>query len=313
MENNRRKLHVVTAYRPCYKQYRKLTKKGRLGQTVWEQHVRFYKEVEGIKEPQPRALFDEYLFGSIKKWRSKGEEIVLVIDANEDVYKGPFAEHLASIGVDMTCAYQKVHKQKMPSSHQSGSLPIMGIFVTPGITCEHSFIARYGCSVGDHRGPHYLDIWLKSVLGTNDPPLRLLGGQKLQVKAAPRIMKKYNADLNDVTDRHRMLKKSKKLTKQVKRVEDLPDTSLEKAAVQIKLDKYDDEYREMQLGCEDCCRKIRVGELEYCQDVRVLVKRRNVINWLINYHEKKLAGGTNKMKKKKLRQICIAMKLPAPG
>ena len=154
----------------------------------------------------------------------------------------------------------------------------MGIFVTPGITCEHSFIARYGCSVGDHRGPHYLDIWLKSNLGTNDPPLRSLGGQKLQVKAAPRIMRKYNTDLNEVTDRHRMLRKSKKLTKQVKRVADLPDTLLEKAAVQIKLDKYNDKYREMQLGCEDRCRKIRVGELEYCQDVRVLVKRRNVIN-----------------------------------
>ena len=55
-------------------------------------------------------------------------------------------------------------------------------------------------------------------------------------------MKKYNADLKDVTDRHKMLKKSKKLTKKVKRVENLPDTSLEKAAVQIKLDKYDDEY-----------------------------------------------------------------------
>ena len=79
-------------------------------------------------------------------------------------------------------------------------------------------------------------------------------------------MRKYNADLNDVTDRHRMLKKSKKLTKQVKRVADLPDTSLEKAAVQIKLDKYNDKFREMQLGCEDRCWKIRVGELEYCQD-----------------------------------------------
>ena len=112
----------MTAYRPYVKQYQKLTKKGRIGQTVWEQHVPFYKEVEGIEEPHPRALFDEYLFGSIKKWRSKGEEIVLVIDASEDVYKGPFAEHLASIGVNMTCAYQKMHKQKMLHSHQSSSL-----------------------------------------------------------------------------------------------------------------------------------------------------------------------------------------------
>ena len=64
-------------------------------------------------------------------------------------------------------------------------------------------------------------------------------------------MKKYNTDLKEVTERHRMSKKSKRLLKQVKRVADLPDTSIEKAAVQVKLDKYDDEYREMQLGCEN--------------------------------------------------------------
>ena len=97
------------------------------------------------------------------------------MDANKDVYKSLFAKHLASIGVDMTCAYQKVHKQKMLSSHQSGSLPIKGIFVTPGIDCEHSFIARYGVSVGNHRGPHYLNVSLESALGTSNPPLRLLG------------------------------------------------------------------------------------------------------------------------------------------
>ena len=34
LENDGRKLRVVTAYRPCVKQYRKLTKKGRIGQTV---------------------------------------------------------------------------------------------------------------------------------------------------------------------------------------------------------------------------------------------------------------------------------------
>ena len=55
-------------------------------------------------------------------------------------------------------------------------------------------------------------------------------------------MKKYNADLNEVTDRHRMLKKLRKVKAQVESVADLPDTSLEKAAVQTKMDKYHDEY-----------------------------------------------------------------------
>ena len=79
--------------------------------------MRFYKEVEGIKEPHPCQLFHKFLFSKIKKWQSKCEELILVIDAKEDVYKGLFAEHLVDIGVEMTCAYKKIHKQRIWYHH----------------------------------------------------------------------------------------------------------------------------------------------------------------------------------------------------
>ena len=59
---------------------------------------------------------------------------MLLIDANEDVYKGPFADHLAEEGVDMECAYFKLHLERMPESHTT--LPLLGCFVTPGIDVE---------------------------------------------------------------------------------------------------------------------------------------------------------------------------------
>ena len=70
---------------------------------------------------------------------------MLFIDANEDVYKGPFANHLAEEDVDMECAYFRVHLQKMSPSHSS--LPIIGCFVTPSIDVEFSFIGRFGMGV----------------------------------------------------------------------------------------------------------------------------------------------------------------------
>ena len=56
---------------------------------MWEQHWRYYR-LEGVPDPEPRKLFDEWLFGHIKEWRKDNKEIMLLIDANKDIYKGPF-------------------------------------------------------------------------------------------------------------------------------------------------------------------------------------------------------------------------------
>ena len=175
LNNDGRKLRIITAYRPNRKPYRKGPNKDRLGETVWEQHFRYYWSI-GVPDPKPRKLFDEWLFGRIKEWREEHEEILLLIDANEDIYKGPFADHLAK--VEMECAYFRLHQRKMPPSHSS--LPIMACLVTAGVDVESYFIGRFGLGVGDHRGPHFIDMSLESALGTSDPRAKSIEGRKLQ-------------------------------------------------------------------------------------------------------------------------------------
>ena len=68
---------------------------------------------------------------------------------NKYIYMGPFANYLAKEGVDLEYTYFKVHQQKMPPSHSS--LPIMGIFVSPGIYCKSSLDAPRFCNHGQHR------------------------------------------------------------------------------------------------------------------------------------------------------------------
>ena len=93
-----------------------------------------------ISDPKPIALFDDYLFGKVEGWRAAGKEVLLAIDANENVYHGKFAKRLAEVGVELTSAYSKVHEKKMPTSHSRGTLPIKGFFSSPGIDIEAYFI-----------------------------------------------------------------------------------------------------------------------------------------------------------------------------
>ena len=211
IEYNGHKFRVVTAYRPCGNRTKKKGKKG-VRQTVWHQHRRYYKRSQGIRKPKVRKLFDEYLFSLLKKWRADGEEVVLAIDANEPVYKGKFADRLADKKVNMVSAYTRVHNEEMPASHMRGSKAIMGLFVSPGVDCLAYFIGRFKLGVGDHRGPHLLDVPLSCVLGSDELVPRSLAGRKLQVKDVPRCRKKYNNDLLDLRKEHRMPSKLKRST-----------------------------------------------------------------------------------------------------
>ena len=70
-----------------------------------------------MDDPHLIKLFDKHLFALIKECRLNQEEVVLMIDANEDVYKGKFAKAIAKPGVELDSAYDQVHENMMPSSH----------------------------------------------------------------------------------------------------------------------------------------------------------------------------------------------------
>ena len=58
-----------------------------------------------MEDPRPIELFANHLFTLIKECRLNGEEVVLMIDANEDVYKGKFADAMAKPGIELESAY----------------------------------------------------------------------------------------------------------------------------------------------------------------------------------------------------------------
>ena len=91
----------------------------------------------------------------------------------------------------------------------------MAFLATPGVDCKAYFIGCFKLGVGDHRGPHALDVPIASVLGTDEILPRSLEGRKLQVKDVPRCRKKYNADLKQVTANHNMESRMEKIDRKV--------------------------------------------------------------------------------------------------
>ena len=96
-----------------------------------------------MDDPHPIKLFDNHLFALIKECRLNKEEVVPMIDANEDVYKGKLTKSIAKPGVEIASAYDRVHEKMMPSSHIRGSKALMGVYVSPGIDCTEYFIGRF--------------------------------------------------------------------------------------------------------------------------------------------------------------------------
>ena len=140
-----------------------------------------------MEDPRPIELFDNHLFTLIKECRLNGEEVVLMIDANENVYKGKCADAITKPDIELESAYDRVHKKRMPSSHIRVSKALMGIFVSPGIDCAVS-------------------LNRESVLGTTDPSPTTRTGRNVQAKI-PRSQRTYNSTLKRHCKQHNMLPK----------------------------------------------------------------------------------------------------------
>ena len=59
------------------------------GTTVYEQHYRYFKTHNYLVK-DPIYNFDKDLFGQLNLWRMQGEEVLLMLDVNDNIYTSPF-------------------------------------------------------------------------------------------------------------------------------------------------------------------------------------------------------------------------------
>ena len=133
---------VISAYRPC----RSTSEIGLT--TVWDQHSRFFRDI-GITT-NPRERFDSDLRALLQEWIDNNIRIVLCLDANENVLDGPFNTMINSVG--LLNVHSTFRDIPLPATHNRGSRPISGMFVSPILYPTRLGILRHSVGIeGDHR------------------------------------------------------------------------------------------------------------------------------------------------------------------
>jgi hypothetical protein len=189
-----KKTRFISAYQPC---------DNHGPQTVLTQHSHYFEALGN--HTNPRTLFCEHLLEFIAKCKADGEEVVLYIDANENVYTGQLAKALTNDDFNLREMFQQVTGKQAPASHSSGSRPITGIFATAGIRFLNIFQSAHGNGLGDHRYTVY-DIDVESILGVRLQHVQRPATRRLRLEVE-RNVQRFNRVMEQLVDEHRMFKK----------------------------------------------------------------------------------------------------------
>ena len=89
---------IVEYYRPIHEPRHRAPRKGR--QTVYTQHLREFKW-QNMPKKDPRLEADRCLVKNLKRWKEQDEEILLLGDFNQSIYKSRLATELTDPGLEM--------------------------------------------------------------------------------------------------------------------------------------------------------------------------------------------------------------------
>jgi hypothetical protein len=175
-------LRVVGAYRP--------NPQGTGEHTVHAQHQKYFLQKAGNRDP--RLAFTQDLSNQIKKWALLGDQIVIALDANDDLRDGSVQRMMARQGLREALLTRHKHLPTVPTFHRnSDGKPIDGIFVTKGITLQ---AGGYYAFHEDVQSPHralWIDISFQNAFGCKIQTSTPAEARRLKLKD-PRVVKKYN-------------------------------------------------------------------------------------------------------------------------
>ena len=167
-------VRFVTAYRPV------LNRQG--VQSVWNQQKGYF---EGIKDDRcPRQIFVDDLCKEVEGWLEAGDQLVIGMDANDDVRRSTLKSRLEKLGLVESITSR--HGLNGPPTYDRGSAPIDGLFVSRtlrGLKCG------YDGFVWDHR-LLWIEIPLTIAFGHDVPPIIKAKARRLKCED-PRVVKRY--------------------------------------------------------------------------------------------------------------------------
>lgn len=266
---------IVSGYLPC--------KPGRnsRGRTTWEQHSRYLQAKGEFRYPS--TVFIEDITTLISKWRQDGDEVVLCIDSNQDVYTGHLACALGQKNIQMGCLFQHALGEQVPNSHFRGKGKLSTIFGSPGLLEGNAMCYPHWYGIGDHR-VFLLELSADSLFGGEYPTIARPTSRLLTCKVN-RIRNKYCSTLKALVESHNMQAKLQHIQRHT--------LTLPPSVSQTLHDKWDKELGEFMTHAENKCTKFKSCAIEYSPTVGQWLRRRTVLKWLLRWHDGKVPDTRN--------------------
>jgi hypothetical protein len=125
------------------------------------------------------------------EWMDEGDQLIIGIDANEDIRTSATAEFFQTLGL-RDAILDKHSQWSPPATHNRNNQrqPIDGLFVTPGLQALAAGYSGFGAGCpSDHR-VLWADFTYTDAFGLSSTPLVSPGAQRLNTKN-PRLVEKY--------------------------------------------------------------------------------------------------------------------------
>ena len=173
---------IVGCYRPC------VPSSTSSSGSVYAQHQRHFNAA--ADDICPREAFIRDLKTDIQSWLDSGDQLIIGLDANEDMRRGPVSSMLREKG--MSEAVMALHGVNAPPTTDYGSKVIDGIWVSPTLTPTKAGYLACGEAIPrtDHRCL-WFDISYQNIYGHNLPAMPTFRARRLKLND-PRVVKRFN-------------------------------------------------------------------------------------------------------------------------
>ena len=244
---------IVTAYAPTG------NKQSDFGS--YYKQIQRYIQKKGLRT-NPKAMFREDLCRELRHWRSLGDQVLLMMDANENVLEGAMVKKMAKPDIGLRAAVHSQVPGHGPKTHIRGSQSIDEIFVTPGLVVVGASYLPFCEDLGDHRQPA-ADITVDSLLGRKLPRIAPPKARKLNSKSG-KSCAEYIRLLEESTDECKLYDRLLVIAGQKE-----PDSVAEFMCEQAEeaLEKIDKVLTMLMLEAEKKCRKLYAAHYEFSPPV----------------------------------------------
>ena len=237
---------IITAYRP--------SSKVEGPNSVYQQQLRYLTALQ-INQCPIKLWFDG-LAQLIQKKMKEGHEIILMADANDNVKSSAIRSWATKIGLEE--AVSKTTSKDIPT-HQRGSKPIDGIFLSHSLTSSKAGYLPFGEFQSDHRAL-WVDIHQDLLLGFKLPPIISPNARRLQCNV-PHICQQWIQLYLQFLNQHHLIERQFTLESSINEPKLTPSQQAEYESI-LKLRSEGIRF------AENKCRKLRVRNVPFSPELQ---------------------------------------------